>query len=70
MRPKLERKNISSRIIRAGDDTEDLDLDLATPEERINAVWELTRFCYFWKTGETIEPRLQKSITRIIRPER
>lgn len=65
------RKSITSRVIRPGVKFEDESYwDTATPEERINAVWELTRFCYFWQTGDTEEPRLQKSITRVIRPNR
>jgi hypothetical protein len=64
-----ERKHITSRIIRAGDPVPDLQYwDTATPEERMNAVWELTLLCLAWQPNQADEPRLQRSISRIQRP--
>ena len=42
----------------------------STPEERIEAVWELTRICLAWQTSGNGEPRLQRSVSRIQRPQR
>jgi hypothetical protein len=36
-------------------------------EERIEAVWELTKASLAWNQDATAEPRLQKSMTRILR---
>ena len=63
------RKNITSRIIRPGDwMPEDDYWDKFTPEERMNAVWELTLLCLAWQPNQADEPRLQRSISRIQRP--
>jgi hypothetical protein len=63
------RKEITSRIIRPGDPVPDEQYwDNATPEERINAVWQLTLLCLAWQSNQADEPRLQRSISRIQRP--
>jgi len=68
MEPPAKRRNITSRTIRPGEPLPSEEYwDTATPEERMNAVWELTRLCLFWKTGDIAEPRLDKQITRVIR---
>jgi hypothetical protein len=41
-----------------------------TPEERINAVWELTLLCLAWTGEHAREPRLQRSVSRIQRSRR
>jgi hypothetical protein len=62
-------KNITSLIIRPGDPVPDQQYwDNATPEERMNAVWELTLLCLAWQPDQAHEPRLQRSISRIQRP--
>jgi hypothetical protein len=63
------RKNITSRVIRAGEPLplEEHEWANTTPEERINAVWELTLLCLAWQKGQTGEPRLQRSISRVQR---
>ena len=64
-----KRKHITSRIIRPGAAVPDEQhWDNATPEERINAVWELTLLCLAWQPNQADEPRLQRSISRIQRP--
>lgn len=42
----------------------------STPEERIDAVWDLTLLCLAWKQDVVVEPRLQRSISRVERPRR
>lgn len=68
----LHRKNITSRVVRPGEPLlpEEQGWANTTPEERINAVWELTLLCLAWQKGQTGEPRLQRSISRIQRPRR
>jgi hypothetical protein len=69
MSENLPRKNITSRIIRPGDRMPQDDYwDKFTPEERMNAVWELTLLCLAWQPNQADEPRLQRSISRIQRP--
>ena len=41
-----------------------------TPEERIEAVWELTQLCLAWEQAKAGEPRLQRSVSRVQRPAR
>jgi len=65
------RKNITSRVIRPGElPPEEHEWGYATPEERINAVWELTLLCLAWQRDQADEPRLQRSVSRIQRPRR
>ncbi len=40
----------------------------ATMEERIEAVWTLTKLCYAWNREDSDEPRLQRSVVRVQRP--
>ncbi len=39
-------------------------------EERIEAVWTLTKLCLAWKNHLTDEPRLQRTVTRLQRARR
>lgn len=41
----------------------------SSPEERIEAVWTLTRLCLAWNNELADEPRLQRTITRVQRRE-
>jgi hypothetical protein len=41
-----------------------------TPGERMNAVWTLTEACLEWGQKRPRELRLQRSISRILRPDR
>jgi hypothetical protein len=71
MKPTSSRKNITSRVIRKGDPLpEEREWESTTPDERINAVWELTLLCPAWQRDQTGEPRLQRSVSRIQRPRR
>ena len=36
-------------------------------EERIDAVWTLTKLCLAWNSAEFDEPRLQRSVSRVQR---
>ena len=65
----VKRKKVTSFIVRPGDPVPDQQYwDNATPEERMNAVWELTLLCLTWQPNQNREPRLQRSISRIQRP--
>jgi hypothetical protein len=46
MEASHNRKDMTARVIRPGDPPrDDADWENTTPEERINAVWELTLLC-------------------------
>ena len=70
----MSDKPITSRVLQPGDpqkDVVDRDWLQCSPEERIEAVWRLTKACYAWGREDDAddEPRLQKSVTRVLRPE-
>lgn len=68
-----DRRNeeITSRVIRNGlPEPPDNDWSMATPEERIEAVWTLTKLCLAWNSLSPSEPRLQRTITRVQRSRR
>ena len=70
-KPQKQRSAIVTRIIRPGTpepaDTDWMDM---SPEERIAAVWELTRMCLAWNRDDHGELRLQRSVSRVQRPKR
>jgi len=62
---------VTSRIIRPGQAApSDGGWEGSTPEERINAVWDLTLLCLAWTGDRASEPRLQRSVSRVQRPRR
>lgn len=62
------RKPIT-RVFRRGEvPPSQADWEGTTAEERINAVWELTRLCLAWSGSD--EPRLQRSVCRVQRTRR
>jgi hypothetical protein len=61
------RRIVSSRVIRSGTTVPDDDWAGSSMNERIAAVWELTRQCLAWDRDPNDEPRLQRSIVRIQR---
>ena len=61
-------EEITSRVIRNGlPEPPDNDWPMATAEERIEAVWTLTKLCLAWNTLSQSEPRLQRTVTRVQR---
>jgi len=60
-------REISVRVIRDGQEPRDDSWKDSTPEERIEAVWTLTKLCLMWNNQSTDEPRVQRTITRVIR---
>ena len=71
MEASHSRNYITARVIRPGDPPrDDADWETATPEERINAVWDLTLLCLAWQGDQTGEPRLQRSVSRVQRSGR
>lgn len=65
------REQMSVRVIRNGQ-LEPLDDDWpgTSAEERIEAVWTLTRLCLGWNDESSSEPRLQRTVTRLQRKQR
>jgi len=64
-------KKMSIRIIRDGEEeAAENEWKDSSPEERIEAVWTLTRLCLAWNNHLTNEPRLQRTVTRIQRSSR
>lgn len=67
------QRQITSRVIRPGEPEPSGQEDWldATPDERIEAVWTLTKACMAWEGDErgedSGEPRLQRSVTRVQR---
>jgi hypothetical protein len=58
-------EKISVRVIRNGlPEPQDTDWSMASPEERIEAVWTLTELCLAWNKSSESEPRLQRTVTR------
>ena len=71
MSEDLRNEQITVRIIRDGSpEPPDDDWSMATPEERIEAVWTLTELCLAWNNPSTSVPRLQRTITRVQRARR
>jgi hypothetical protein len=64
-------KEISINIIRDGQaEPFDNGWESSTPEERIEAVWTLTKLCSAWSEELTDESRVQRTITRVQRTSR
>jgi len=64
-------EEIKVTVIRNGlPEPPDTDWSLASPEERIEAVWTLTELCLSWNNPSTSVPRLQRTVTRIQRAQR
>lgn len=65
------KRVVSVRAYRGQDPgEEERDWASATPEERMNAVWELTKLCLLWNAQGQDAQRLQRSIVRIQRSSR
>jgi hypothetical protein len=65
------KEQITVRVIRDGaPEPPDNDWSMATPEERIEAVWTLTELCLAWNNPSTSVPRLQRTVTRVQRARR
>ena len=64
-------EQIRVRVIRDGlPEPPDNDWSMASPEERIEAVWTLTELCLAWNKLSPSEPRLQRTVTRLQRAQR
>jgi len=65
------KKEITVRVIRAGaPEPPDDDWSKLSPEERIEAVWMLTKLCLAWNNPSTDIPEFQKTVTRVQRARR
>jgi len=59
---------ITTRLLRLGDTAaEQSQWGALTPEERIEAVWELTLQCLAWHESAPVEPQLQRTVVRVQR---
>jgi len=57
------KEQITVRVIRDGVlEPPENDWSMATPEERIEAVWMLTELCLAWNNPPTSVPRLQELV--------
>jgi len=64
-------EQIRVRVIRNGlPEPLDDDWSMASPEERIEAVWTLTKLCLAWNNLSPGEPILQRTVTRLQRAQR
>lgn len=71
MHEDSQDKEVTVRDIRNGSpEPPDRDWSKATPEERIEAVWTLTKLCWGWDDPSEDELRMQRNITRVIRGKR
>lgn len=67
----MAERIVTARIIRPGQPVKTSDdWATSTAEERIEAVWMLTRLCMEWTRDGLDEPRLQRSVVRIQRAPR
>jgi hypothetical protein len=63
-------EQISVRVIRDGlPEPLDNDWSKASPEERIETAWTLTKLCMGWNNPSTDVPRLQRTVTRLQRAQ-
>jgi hypothetical protein len=68
--PRAKRV-VTVRVVRGKDPgASSDDWSSATPEQRMNAVWELTKLCLLWSSQGADAPRLQRSVVRIQRARR
>jgi hypothetical protein len=66
-----QSEQITVRVIRDGaPEPPDNDWAMATPEERIEAVWTLTELCMAWNNPSASEPKFHRTITRVQRARR
>ncbi len=65
------RPNTTLRIVRPGQEpSPDSGWLEYSVEERLAAVWELTKLCFAWSQKGNGEPRLHRSISRVLRTSR
>ena len=64
-------RQMTVRVIRDGQpEPPDNEWPMTSAEERIEAVWTLTKLCMAWNEQSDFEPRLQRTITRLQRAQR
>jgi hypothetical protein len=68
--PEERRRRGTSRISRLGDDDGEFDREFwrsVPPDDRLAMVWELVLEHLAWRQPDAGEPRLVKSVCRVIR---
>jgi len=63
-------RNTTVRVTRLADQGKEPDLETTTAEERIGMMWQLTLDTWAFMGKPVAEPRLQRHVIRVIRPER
>ena len=66
-----ERRTITARLVRPGEDPNAFDRefwDAVGPEVRLEALWDMVLELRAWKGEEGDQPRLQRSVVRLVRP--
>jgi hypothetical protein len=63
----MSRRGVTLRVIRPGDEVPRDEGWLGSAAERLNGVWTLTRICHAWTSKDSDEPRLQRSVVRVLR---
>ena len=70
--PRAERRRVLGRLVRPGEDPDAFDIEFwrsMTGEQRVESLWGMTLDAIAIKGGNPDDqPRLQKSVGRIIRP--
>lgn len=71
MNQDARQAQITARVVRHGaPEPPDDDWTSASPEERIEAVWTLTRLCWHWNQPSDSEPTFHRTVTRVQRAQR
>ncbi|MCA8978963.1 MAG: hypothetical protein H6831_04755 [Planctomycetes bacterium] len=68
--PNPERKIVTRTIRPGAGEPADRSWRDASIEERIEGVWTLTKLCLAWNSEDDDEPRLQRSVVRVLRRAR
>ena len=68
---RSRREHLNVKVIRNGkSEPFDDNWSEASPAERIEGVWMLTKLCLAWNQESDDEPRLQRTITHVQRARR
>jgi hypothetical protein len=62
----MQRKNVTLRKVKRGEEEADLEVLRLTPGERIEMVWEVTKNAWAM-TGEPLAERLPRHVVRVLR---
>lgn len=66
----MHRRGVTLRVIRPGEAVPREEAWPGSPEERLDAVWTLTKICLAWTLKNPGELRLQRSVVKVLRRTR